>query len=144
MFQNVMTRIIWKHFCCSLHFQWWFRFLEKVLIWLKNVISTKKIPINKTESFLKSNIVQNHICKIETWNFNATDLFYIFIKCQRNALLSKKISQNWSLRETGPSHGKKFAFSDNPRQNIWTKILITSIISITRPEKFDIYFCVFF
>ena len=44
-----------KIFFCSLHFQWWLKFLEKVLISLKNVISIKKIPISKVESSLKSN-----------------------------------------------------------------------------------------
>ena len=28
-FQNIMTRIAWKLFFCSLHFQWWFNFPEK-------------------------------------------------------------------------------------------------------------------
>ena len=29
--------------------------MEKVLIWLKNVTSVKKLPISKVENFLKSN-----------------------------------------------------------------------------------------
>ena len=52
---NIMTRIIWKFSCCSLHLQWCFNLLEKVLIWLKNVTSIKKLPISKVECFLKSN-----------------------------------------------------------------------------------------
>ena len=50
-----MTRNVWKFSFCSLHFQRWFKFLEKVLIWLKNVTSIKKLPIRKVGSFLKSN-----------------------------------------------------------------------------------------
>ena len=53
-FQIVMTRIVRKFSLCSSHFQCWFKFLEKVLIWLKNVTSFKELPINKVESFLKS------------------------------------------------------------------------------------------
>ena len=34
-FQNTLTRIIWKHFFCCDQFQWWFKFLKKVLIWVK-------------------------------------------------------------------------------------------------------------
>ena len=30
--QNIMTRIVWKLFFYSLHFQWWFNYLEKVPI----------------------------------------------------------------------------------------------------------------
>ena len=50
-----MARIFWKISFCSLHFQSWFKFLEKVLIWLKNVTSIKKLLISKVESFWKSN-----------------------------------------------------------------------------------------
>ena len=40
-FQNTMTRIIWKFSFCSVLFQWWFQFLEIVLIWLRKVSSIK-------------------------------------------------------------------------------------------------------
>ena len=50
-----MTRIVWKFPFCSLHLQWWFRFLEKVLMWLKNVTSIKNLPTSNVESFLKPN-----------------------------------------------------------------------------------------
>ena len=50
-----MTKIVWKFSFCSLHFQLWFKFLEKVVIWLKNVTFIIKLPINKVVSFLKSN-----------------------------------------------------------------------------------------
>ena len=39
---NIMTKIVWKFSFCSHHFQWWFKFLEKVFICFKNVISAKK------------------------------------------------------------------------------------------------------
>ena len=38
------------------HFQRWFKFLKRMLIWLKWVISTKKLPVRKAESSLKSNL----------------------------------------------------------------------------------------
>ena len=46
-----------------LHFQLLFTFLERVLIWLKNVTSIKKLPITKAEGFLKSNFDLNQIWK---------------------------------------------------------------------------------
>ena len=87
-----MTKAVWKFPFCSLHFQWCFQFLEKVLIWLYKIISIKQISKSKVEKFLKSNFDLNQICKMERaqnhyiWNFNATDLLYIFIEAQRNAL----------------------------------------------------------
>ena len=50
--QNIITKIFWKFSFCSLHFQWWFRFLEKMLIWLKKVSTVKKLPICNCESSL--------------------------------------------------------------------------------------------
>ena len=49
-----MTKIVWKFSFCSLHFQWIFKFLEKMLIWFKTVSSVKKLPISNVESFLQS------------------------------------------------------------------------------------------
>ena len=92
-------------FCCSLHFLRWFHFLKKVLIWLKNVSSIKKLRINKVKSFPKSNFDQNQIFKIaltqshKIWNFSATHLLYIFIKYWRNAL--KKMSKIEFWRRLG-------------------------------------------
>ena len=54
-FQNIATRIVLKFYFCFLHFQWWSKFLEKVLIWLKNVTSITKLQISKAEIFLKLN-----------------------------------------------------------------------------------------
>ena len=72
-----MTRIVWRFSFCSVHFHWWFKFLEKVLTYLKNVTSIKRLPISKVECFWKSNFwpksnMQNSAYK--------TDLLYIFIK----------------------------------------------------------------
>ena len=33
-----MSKIVWKFSFCSLHFQWWFKFLEKKFICLKKLI----------------------------------------------------------------------------------------------------------
>ena len=43
-----------KIFFCTAHFQWWFKFLEKILIWFKKVSSVKKLPVTNGESFLES------------------------------------------------------------------------------------------
>ena len=40
-FQNISTKTVWKFSFFSLDFQW-FKFLEKEIIWLKNVSSIKK------------------------------------------------------------------------------------------------------
>ena len=32
------------------------------------------------------------------------------------------MSKNWSSKGTGPNKDQNFAFSDNPRQNIWNKM----------------------
>ena len=62
-FQNIMTKVVQKFLFCSLHMQWWLNSLEEVLIWLKYVISIKKLPISKVQSFLKSNFDLNQMCK---------------------------------------------------------------------------------
>ena len=61
-FQNILTRIDWNFFFCSLHFQLWFKLLEKEIICLKNVSSINKLPIIKVERFLKSSFDLNQIC----------------------------------------------------------------------------------
>ena len=69
---------------------------EKMLNWIKNVISIKKLPIIKAEIFLKSNFELNQILltglaqNSYIWNFQAFDLFHICIKDQKNALELKK------------------------------------------------------
>ena len=89
MFENIMNRVVWKCFLCTLHFQWSLRFLVKAFIWLKKVSSTKTLPIGKVDSFLKSSFDLNQTCKIvltqnhEIWNFTATELLDIFVKDRR-------------------------------------------------------------
>ena len=107
MFQNIMNRIVWKCFLCSLHFQWSLRFLEKAFIWLQKVSSTKTLPTSKVESLVKPNFDLNQTCKIilpqnhEIWNFNATELIDILIKDRRKFLHLWKMSKNWSLEVLG-------------------------------------------
>ena len=58
---------------------------KKYPFWLENVSSFKKQLIDKVESFLKLNFDLNQRYKIvltqnhQIWNFNATDLPYIFM-----------------------------------------------------------------
>ena len=49
-----MTKIVWTFSSCSLHFQWWLNFLEKIVICFKKVNSVKELPMIKRESFLES------------------------------------------------------------------------------------------
>ena len=56
-----------KIYFCFLHFQWWFKFLEREFIWLKKVSFIKKIRISKVKRFLKS----NHDSRFrKKWSFN--------------------------------------------------------------------------
>ena len=59
-----MTNIVWKFCFCSVHFQWWFKFQEKMPLWLKKFSYVKKLPISNSESFLESIFGLNEICKI--------------------------------------------------------------------------------
>ena len=58
-FQNIMTVIVWILSVSSLQCQWWFQFLEKTLIWFKNVISHKELPISDDKTLLESNFEVN-------------------------------------------------------------------------------------
>ena len=79
-----MTKIIWTFFL-FLHVQLSFKFLEKMLIWLK------KLTISKVESFLMSNFDLIKYLKLclqknyEIGNFSATELLDIFIKDRKKA-----------------------------------------------------------
>ena len=75
----MMTRGEWKFSFCSLHFQCWFKFLEKVLIWIKNVTSAKKLTTCKVESYLKSNFWPKSIMQNSTYT----------------KLLNSELWQNW-------------------------------------------------
>ena len=54
-----MTKIVWKLSFCSLYFQWWLKFLEKLLFLFNKVSSAKKLPIRNGESFLESSFDLN-------------------------------------------------------------------------------------
>ena len=144
-----MTRIDWKFCFCSLHSQWWFKFLEKVLIWLKKVNSTKKLLISKAESFLKSNFHLNQICKIVLtqshyiWNFNAVTCFIFLLKIGQMLSSYRKFFKNWRLKETRPSCDKKFSCSDNHGQNIWNKIEKSSKIGQDKKSLISSFTCFF-
>ena len=44
-----MRMTVWKFSFCSLYFQQWLLFLERTLIWFKNVSSVKKPPISNAD-----------------------------------------------------------------------------------------------
>ena len=72
---------------------------EKMLIWFKKVSSVKKLLISDGESILESIFDLHWTCKIlltqnrYIWNFNTTDLLYIFLKVWRYALIIYKMSK---------------------------------------------------
>ena len=134
--QNWTTRIriAWKSSFCSQNSQWWFRFLRKMLLWLRIVISIKKLPISEVESSLKLNHEINQTYKILLsqnhwiWNFDVTDLFDISIKDRR----------------------KLWSYAKFQKIKVWTKLgeamtrnLFTQTISNWKEiESFGIYICV--
>ena len=64
-----MTKIALKYSFGSLHFQWLFEFLEKMLICVENVSPVKKLQINDGESFLELIFDLSRICKLLfKWN----------------------------------------------------------------------------
>ena len=100
-----MTRIVWIFVVALYTFFDDFIFWKKCSSGSKMLVLSKKLPINKVESFPKSYFDQNQIFKIvltqshKIWNFNATHLLYIFIKYRRNAL--KKMSKIEFWRRLG-------------------------------------------
>ena len=127
--QNIMTRIVWQFSFCSLLFQRSFSFLEKVLIWLKKVTYISKLPVSKNKSFLKPNFDLTQTCKIElTQNheisdFNATDLFDIFIK-ERIMLCSYEKYQKVEVwRKLGSN-----LLRQSRTKHIWNKVKKSSKI----------------
>ena len=108
-FQNIMNKIVCKSSFWSLHSKPWLEFQKKMFIFFQKVSSVKKLPITDSESFLESIFDLNWTCKIlltqnrSIWNFNATDLLYIFLKDLGNHLIKYKMSNNWCLKRTGQS-----------------------------------------
>ena len=107
-----------------------------MLIWLIKVISIKKLPISKAESFLKSNFDLSQIWKIIlTQNHLNVELYrnwlsLYFIKDPINAFKLQKISKNWSFKETGATYDQTFACSYNPIQNIWNPVKLEKKIKV--------------
>ena len=121
-----MPGIVWKFFQYSLHFQWWFKFLEKVLIWLRKCwFYLKKMPKSKVESFRKANFDVSQECKImPTWTIKfGTSTQLTCLKTEElNVLNIWKMWKKWSLKEARPSFDQNSCSSTNPVQNIWNKI----------------------
>ena len=115
-----MTRIVWKISPCYLYYWWRFKFLEKALIWLKNLSSIRNQPVSKAEDFLKSNFDLNQICQIVLtqshwiWGFKKTELLYIFIKGRRKALKLWKMSKIEVWRRLGQVMNKNLCTQTFP------------------------------
>ena len=62
--KNLFAQTVWKFSVCTLHFQWWFQYLKKLLISFKKLTSAKKLPISDDESVLESVFDVNGTCKI--------------------------------------------------------------------------------
>ena len=127
-----MTRIVRKFSFCFLHFQWWFKFMGKVFIWLKHFTFIKKLPISKVQSFLKlnfwpkSNIQNSAYVKRLNWELQCNRLALYFYWNSEKCFGVIKTLKKWSWKGTGVSKDKKFACSDNPGHNIWNKVKSSS------------------
>ena len=112
----------------SLHFQWWYKFLEKVLILARKCWFVQKTTNQQYWKFSKCKVwpkprIQN---STNTKPLNLELLLeltcFILKSWLDNVLKLQKISKNSSLKETGPSCGLRFVSPDNPSQNIWHKL----------------------
>ena len=112
-----------------MHIQWSYKFLEKVLIWLKNVSSIEKLQNSEVESFLNPNFDLNQTCKIvlqKTIEFGTLIQMSDFIfswKMEKSSDLIKNVKklnvEKLKFRETEPSRDQRFFCSDHS----WTKYL---------------------
>ena len=98
-----MTMIVWKFSFCSLHFQRWFQFLEKTLIWFrlyvvgfsKNVIAWFKSYLS--EQKFKANIStsysspSNLICSVPQGSILVPRMFFALYKWLAKAVFSDSL-----------------------------------------------------
>ena len=108
-----------------------------MLIWFKNVIPVKKLPISDGESFLASISYLNWIRKIlftqncSIWNFNPTDLLNIFPSDWRNDLITYKRVKK--IKKTRSIYNQKFLDSDNPGKIFGTQL--KNLVKLDRIRK---------
>ena len=106
-FQNIMSKIVWKFFFCLLHFEWWFKFLEKLLIWLKILPLSKNYQEAKLKVFKSQIFDLNQLCEIvltqNHWIWTLTQLtcFVFLLKFIEMFWSYKKMSKNWSWKRNG-------------------------------------------
>ena len=106
-FQNIMSKIVWKFSFCLLHFEWWFKFLEKLLIWLKILPLSKNYQEAKLKVFKSQIFDLNQLCEIvltqNHWIWTLTQLtcFVFLLKFIEMFWSYKKMSKNWSWKRNG-------------------------------------------
>ena len=111
---------------CSLQFQWWFKVLEKTLIWFKKVSSVIKLRKSDNKSFLESRFAINWTCKIllhknsYICTFNEIGLLYIFHKDLRNPLVRYKMSKNYVSRTLGRVNTKNLFSQTVWKFSVWS------------------------
>ena len=132
-----MTKIFWKFCFCPLHFQWWFNFFEKILIWLKKVSSVKKVTISNDESFLEAIFDLKQIGKIlltQTIKFRSLTL-----KIEEMLWWYTKFQKTNVWRRLGRAKAKTLFAKRIPDKIFLAK----QRNSVKLYRSFDIYFCVF-
>ena len=57
------------------------------------------------------------------WNFNVTELLFVFLEDWTDALITSKMSKKIKVsRKLGGGNTKNFVCSDHSRNNTWNKI----------------------
>ena len=135
-------------FSCSVHFQWWLKILQKVLILLKKVSSIKKLPISKVKSFLKSNFLpkSNMQHSVYTISLNLEpwrNWLVLFFYCRSEKCLEfienvKKSELKWKWVDLGPKMHLLRQFRTGYLERDWRVQC-----NWTAKETFGIFFCVF-
>ena len=122
------SQTVWKFSFCSVHFEWWFKFLEKVLILLKDIKFIKKPPISKVESFLKSSLwpksnMQNSPYTKPLTSELLTQLtcFLFLLKFIEMLWSYQKCLKNWVRRRLGWVSIKNLLVQTIPNKIIGTK-----------------------
>ena len=131
-FTKNMTRIVWERFACSPNFQRWFKFLEKMLIWLKKLFISKNfqlvnLKLSQVKFWAKPNLQKSIYTKIWIWKMQWMQ------KCEdwRNGWMLG----NWA---------KLMPISFCSDLDKIFGIKLGNPVKLDQPKNFDIYFCKLF
>ena len=144
-----MSVIVSKFFICVISCWQWFIFPEKFLFWFNTEKYRKKTLLTDWRGYI-TNI--NFWCKANLESSTYRKLLNLKLSCDLFCLISIKSLKNiWklfknlryrSLKEIGASYEQIFGFTDNAWQKFCRKP--KNLVYWTRPESFDVCFCVSF